>query len=99
MEQKYLSGTLRLIYAAVCLSLCLVLPFLTGQIPEIGSKLSPMHHSGTSLWLSLWMAVWACSRRDCGTTTFFDLFYAAISRVSFYGIRNGCLWSDDGIII
>ena len=43
MEQKYLSGTLRLIYAAVCLSLCLVLPFLTGQIPEIGSKLSPMH--------------------------------------------------------
>ena len=28
---------------AVCLALCLLLPFLTGQIPEIGSKLSPMH--------------------------------------------------------
>ena len=33
----------RLIYAALCLALCLVLPFLTGQIPEIGKRLSPMH--------------------------------------------------------
>lgn len=33
----------RLVYAAVCLALALVLPFLTGQIPEIGSKLCPMH--------------------------------------------------------
>ena len=29
--------------AAICLALCLVLPFLTGQIPQIGSALSPMH--------------------------------------------------------
>lgn len=29
--------------AAVCLALCLVLPFLTGQIPQVGSALSPMH--------------------------------------------------------
>ena len=33
----------KLVYAAVCLALCMVLPFLTGQIPEIGSALSPMH--------------------------------------------------------
>ena len=32
-----------MVLAAMCLALCLVLPFLTGQIPEIGSKLSPMH--------------------------------------------------------
>lgn len=32
-----------LIFAAVCLALCMVLPFLTGQIPQIGSALSPMH--------------------------------------------------------
>ena len=31
------------VYAAVCLALCMVLPFLTGQIPQIGSALSPMH--------------------------------------------------------
>ncbi len=35
--------TLKLVYAAVCLALAMVLPLLTGQIPEIGSKLSPMH--------------------------------------------------------
>ena len=29
--------------AALCLALCLVLPFLTGQIPEIGNALFPMH--------------------------------------------------------
>ena len=33
----------QLVIAAVCLALCMVLPFLTGQIPEIGSMLSPMH--------------------------------------------------------
>ena len=37
------SPILRLTYAAVCLALCMVLPFLTGQIPEIGSALCPMH--------------------------------------------------------
>lgn len=29
--------------SALCLALCLVLPFLTGQIPQIGSALCPMH--------------------------------------------------------
>ena len=33
----------RLTAAAVCLALCLILPFLTGQIPQIGSALCPMH--------------------------------------------------------
>lgn len=34
---------LKLVLAAVCLALCMVLPFLTGQIPEIGNMLCPMH--------------------------------------------------------
>ena len=33
----------RMIYAALYLALALVLPFVTGQIPEIGRKLCPMH--------------------------------------------------------
>lgn len=32
-----------LIGASICLALCLLLPFLTGQIPVIGNALSPMH--------------------------------------------------------
>ena len=35
--------TRRLTYSALFLALAMVLPFLTGQIPEIGSMLSPMH--------------------------------------------------------
>ncbi len=33
----------KMVSAGLCLALCLVLPFLTGQIPQIGSALSPMH--------------------------------------------------------
>lgn len=35
--------TLKIAYSAVCLALCMVLPLLTGQIPEIGNMLCPMH--------------------------------------------------------
>ena len=37
------SAIRNLTYAAMCLALCIVLPFLTGQIPQIGSALCPMH--------------------------------------------------------
>lgn len=30
-------------FSGICIALCLILPFLTGQIPEIGSMLCPMH--------------------------------------------------------
>lgn len=33
----------RLTWSAMCLALCLLIPFLTGQIPQIGSALCPMH--------------------------------------------------------
>ena len=32
-----------LVKAGLCLALCMILPLLTGQIPEIGKMLSPMH--------------------------------------------------------
>ena len=35
--------TLNLVYAAMCLALCQVLPLLTGQIPQIAQLFSPMH--------------------------------------------------------
>ena len=44
MQAKLLqTKTGRLSASAMCLALCLVLPFLTGQIPQIGSALCPMH--------------------------------------------------------
>ena len=33
----------RLVYASLFLALALALPFLTGQIPQIGAMLTPMH--------------------------------------------------------
>ena len=33
----------QLTYAALYLAIALILPFLTGQIPEIGSMLCPLH--------------------------------------------------------
>ena len=33
----------RLVFSALCLAAAFVLPFLTGQIPEVGSMLCPMH--------------------------------------------------------
>ncbi len=42
MEHRTLS-TRTLITAGICLAFCMLLPFLTGQIPTIGNALSPMH--------------------------------------------------------
>lgn len=33
----------KLALSALCLALCMLLPFLTGQIPQIGNMLCPMH--------------------------------------------------------
>ncbi len=35
--------TFKMITAAICLALAMVLPFFTGHIPQIGKMLSPMH--------------------------------------------------------
>ncbi len=35
--------TLKITYSAICIALALVLPFITGHIPEIGNALCPMH--------------------------------------------------------
>lgn len=36
-------STANMVLSAFFLALCLVLPFLTGQIPAVGSRISPMH--------------------------------------------------------
>lgn len=37
------SRTIQITSAAVCMALAIILPFLTGQIPQVGSMLCPMH--------------------------------------------------------
>ncbi|MBE6629112.1 MAG: ECF transporter S component, partial [Ruminococcaceae bacterium] len=40
---RYHNKTLKMVLAALFLAMAYVLPFLTGQIPEIGAMLCPMH--------------------------------------------------------
>jgi len=42
-EVVYMNGTKKLVTSSLLLALALVLPFVTGQIPEIGNMLLPMH--------------------------------------------------------
>ena len=37
------TNLLKMVISALCLALAYVMPFLTGQVPEIGSMLCPMH--------------------------------------------------------
>ncbi len=41
--EKNETGTKTMVYAAMFLALGIVMPFLTGQIPGVGSRLLPMH--------------------------------------------------------
>ena len=43
MGNKNIFSIQRLTFSAVSLALCMVLPFITGQVPEIGNMLCPMH--------------------------------------------------------
>lgn len=43
MTSKSVSKVKNLTIAGVCLALALLLPFVTGQIPSVGSMLCPMH--------------------------------------------------------
>lgn len=43
METKALAGTRRLALSAMLLALAYVLPFFTGNIPQVGNMLLPMH--------------------------------------------------------
>ena len=42
-KQQHTDDTLRLTYSALYLAIAMVLPLITGQIPEIGKALCPMH--------------------------------------------------------
>jgi len=42
-EKMKKSATKKIVYAGILIALGLLLPFLTGQIPSIGSRLLPMH--------------------------------------------------------
>lgn len=59
MRTKNSERTNNLVMAALCLTLALLLPFLTGQIREIGNMLCPMH-------LPVFLCAFICTEKWAG---------------------------------
>ena len=94
-------NTKNLVTAAVCLALCLVLPFLTGQIPQIGNALSPMHFP-VLLAGFLCGPWWAAAAGAIAPLLRFFLFHspalyptgiAMCFELATYGLISGLLYS------
>ena len=59
MRRKNSEKTREMVISALCLALALLLPFLTGQIREIGNMLCPMH-------LPIFLCAFVCSWKWAG---------------------------------
>ena len=79
-----------IVLAAVCLALCLVLPFLTGQIPQIGSTLCPMH-----IWWAMAVGAAAPLLRFAlfGMPPIFPTGTAMCFELAVYGLVSGLLYA------
>ena len=92
--------SLRLTYSALFLAIALVLPFLTGQIPEIGARLSPMHipvllcgFACGPLWGALVGLVAPMLRSVLfGMPAFYPTAVAMTFELAAYGALSGALY-------
>lgn len=91
----------RMVSAAVCLVLCYVLPFLTGQIPQIGAALSPMHLPAllcgfvAGPWYALAVGLIAPITRSLmfGMPNLYPTAVAMTFELAAYGFFSGLLYS------
>lgn len=97
---RYANRIQSLALSAVCLALCLVLPFLTGQLPEIGNMLCPMHIP-VLLCGFICSPVWAAAVGFLAPLVRFALFgmppiypvgIAMCFELAAYGAVSGLLW-------
>lgn len=89
-----------IVYAAVCLALCLVLPLLTGNIPSIGVQFAPMHFP---VLLCGFIAgpVWGCVV-GCVAPLLRNLIFGApalypnalrmVAELAVYGVASGLFY-------
>lgn len=91
----------RMVSAAVCLVLCYVLPFLTGQIPQIGAALSPMHLPAllcgfvAGPWYALAVGLLAPITRSLmfGMPNLYPTAVAMSFELAAYGFFSGLLYA------
>ena len=90
-----------MVSAAVCLVLCYVLPFLTGQIPQIGAALSPMHLPAllcgfvAGPWYALAVGLLAPITRSLmfGMPNLYPTAVAMSFELAAYGFFSGLLYA------
>ena len=100
MNTKNKTFLIRLAAAGLCLALCWLLPLLTGQIPEIGNMLNPMHFpvilcgffSGP--WFGLVLGFLAPLTRSLifGMPVLFPTAFAMAFELAAYGALTGLLY-------
>ena len=100
-EKKPSTRTLyKWITSGVCLALCMVLPFLTGQIPQIGKALSPMHIPvlicglvcGWPYGLVVGLIAPILRSLTFGMPPLFPTASAMAFELAAYGVFSGLLW-------
>ena len=97
--KKY-NSLLKMILAAFFLALAYVMPFLTGQIPEIGSMLCPMHLPvllcgfvcGAPYGLAVGLAAPVLRSLTLGMPPLFPVAFAMAFELAAYGLISGVLY-------
>ena len=69
--------TNNMVLSAMFIAIGLVLPFFTGQVPQIGNMLLPMH-SCIIMWTNLWLEIWYFSRLYTSFIKTYYFWYAYI---------------------
>lgn len=94
------TNLIRLLYAAISLALCIILPTLTGQIPQIGQALSPMHIPALlcgfacgPVWGAIVGAIGPILRSALfGMPPMFPVAVAMVFELAAYGAAAGILY-------
>ena len=88
-------STKQLVLSGLFLAFVLLMPFLTAQIPSLGSRLLPMH---IPVLLCGFICGWPYGLMS-GLVCLFSgaccLNAADVSNCCSYGFRAGCIWSHD----
>lgn len=90
----------KMVFSALYLALALILPFLTGRIPQIGSMLCPMHIPvllcgfvcGWAWGLSIGVIAPLLSSCLFGTPAIYPNAVAMAFELAVYGAATGLLW-------
>ena len=82
-------STKNIVLSGLFLALCIVLPFLTGQIPEIGSMLLPMH---LPVLLCGFICGWPFGLVVGAVAPMFPTAVAMAFELAVYGLVSGLLY-------